>query len=370
MSEIRIHKSLREIDATAWNLCQNNDAENYHYMRAVEDAQLEGFTLFYITVWQDESLLACAPAFLTEYALDTTLQGIGKRITRSISSMFPSLLRLTLACIGSACSEQVMLGFHPRVIAQERSLLLREMLQAFERYALDQNAILLGIKDIPLSNISEWESCLAAQGFASVGGMPTAKLKIDFTDIESYLSRLSKATRKDMRRKLKHRDAVEVQMVHSLDGVMDEVMALYRSTRARSDWQFEELNSQYFRSVLQHMPQHAFAVLYRVNQQLLAVNLLVHNECALIDKFFCMSEEGRAYHLYFLSWFTNIDWCLAHNRHIYQSGQANNSDKKRLGSTLYPNAMYFKHRNRIAQRVLKLASPLLTADDSAQKEAA
>jgi len=48
----------------------------------------------------------------------------------------------------------------------------------------------------------------------------------------------------------------------------------------------------------------------------------------------------------------------------YQSGQAYYENKLRMGSKLTRNQMYFKHRNALAQGILKLAAPVLSADDT------
>lgn len=369
MPEIRIMKTLREINPDSWNACFAGVVENYEYLLAVEEAGIKGFSYVYVTAWEQEELIAAMPAFITDYALDTTLQGTGKKITGAIASTFPNLLKVKLACFGSPCAEAGIVGFYPQINDSEKPSLLQAMVEAFECYASTQGCKLMGVKDIPETMENAWKQALQSRGFASLAGMPTAYLDIDFTGVEEYMARLSSATRKNMRRKLRQADAVEIQTVHSLDGLLPEVMALYHDTKNRSDWQFEELTEDYFKGVLANMPEHSFCTLYYVHGQLLAANLLVHDEHTLIDKFFCMSEAGRKYSLYFFSWFTNIRYCLKHGLKRYQSGQEGYENKLRLGSKLIRNTMVFKHRNALAQGILKMVSPLLAADETL-KEAA
>lgn len=92
---------------------------------------------------------------------------------------------------------------------------------------------------------------------------------------------------------------------------------------------------------------------------------MVHNDHTLIDKFFCMDETaGRPYNLYYLSWFENIGYCLKNGLKRYQSGQAYYTNKVRLGSRLTPNEMYFRHRNPVVQRLLRLVAPYFAADEA------
>lgn len=370
MAEFRILRSLRDIAPDSWNACFAGEAENYGYLLAIEEAGIKGFAWGYATAWDGATLIAAMPAFFSDYALDTTLQGTGKKITTAIASAFPNLMKVKLACLGSPCTEAGIAGFHPSVGEPEKPALLEAMVSEFERHAYAQGCKLIGIKDIPETMEAVWSCAIHSLRYAALPGMPTAYLDIDFASMDEYMARLSPATRKDMRRKLKTASVVEVKTAASLEDVLPVVMALYHDTRNRSEWQFEELTEYYFRGVLANMPGRSFCSLYYVDGQLLGANLMVHDGHTLIDKFFCMnSEVGRNYNLYFLSWFTNIRICLEHGFKRYQSGQAYYENKLRLGSKLTRNQMYFKHRNAFAQGILKLAAPFLSADDTV-KEAA
>ena len=370
MFEIRIIKTIHEINNQAWNDCFAKEAENYEYLVSTEDAKIKGFELNYLVAFKQDLLVAAMPLFLTKYSLDTTLQGTGKKIASVISSAFPNLLKLNLACLGSPCTESGIIGFHTSISDNEKPNLLKDMVVEFEKYSHQKCCKLIGIKDIPETMLPIWQSTIDSQKYARVPGMPTAYLDIDFTTVDEYISGLSYKTRKNMRAKLRASDAVRVEKVHNIDKVLPQIMELYNGTRTRSEWQFEELTSEYFTGILNNMPEKSFCNLYYVGDQLLASNLMIHDNNTLIDKFFCMnSEVGRKHNLYFLSWFTNIRTCLESGFTKYQSGQAYYENKLKLGSKLIRNNMYFKHRNILAQGVLKLVAPMFSADDTLEEAA-
>jgi predicted N-acyltransferase len=145
--------------------------------------------------------------------------------------------------------------------------------------------------------------------------------------------------------------------------MLPRFLELYHDTRNRSEWQFEELTSDYFTGILSNLPENAFCTVYRVGDDILAFNLLLHNRDMLIDKFFCMDAiRGRPYNLYYVSWFENLRFCLEHGLTRYQSGQAYYRNKLRLGSMLTANAMFFRHQNPVLHAVLKWISPLFSSD--------
>jgi predicted N-acyltransferase len=368
-AQTRILTSIRDVGKQAWDTCFKGEVEAYDYLLAVEEAGIEGFTWRYVTIVENGLTIAAMPAFVTDYRLETTLEeGRLRRLIQLARRYFPSLLILKLACLGSPCTETGMPGFHPSVPPERKSDLMTQILTGIERYADSLGCSLRGAKDVPQNCALAFERVFEAQGFAALPGLPTAWLDVDFASTESYLERLSAATRKDMRRKMKAFDRIRIETRTDFAELLPRVMALYNDTRNRSEWQFEALTAEYFAGILKHMPEKSFCTLYYAGEKLLAANLLVHDDYTLIDKFFCMDgEEGRNYNLYFLSWFTNLRYCLTHRLGRYQSGQAYYENKLRLGSRLTANTMYFKHRNRGIQWLLRMMSPLFAVDETEGK---
>lgn len=363
MADVRIFTSIDSIGRAPWNACFAGELEEFDYLRAIEQSGMKEFRWCYVCAFDDGVLQAAMPAFLNDYPLETTLEGGARKAVSMVRSIFPNALTLKLACLGSPDTEYGLVGFYPNVTAEKKPLLLQAMLSAFERYAAEQGHTTLALKDIPQFQQALWKPVLEKNAYQAMAGLPIASLPITFATMDEYFEKLSPGTRKDMRRKLKASEQVRIEHRDNIDDVLPTIMALYRDTRARADMQFEDLTERFFSEVLSTMQGRSVCTLYYVGDDLLAANLLLKNETTLIDKFFCMDgERGRAHNLYFISWFTNIRYCLQHGLTLYQSGQASYENKLRLGSTLIHTSMYFKHRNRLINGVLQLAAPLLAFD--------
>jgi hypothetical protein len=363
MPEIRVAESLAEADRSQWQALFPDAIEDYDYLAAVEEAGLDGFRWRYALAYEDGELIAAAPAFITEYPLDTTLGGAGRRVAERLRKLFPDALTLRLGCLGSPCTETAQFGFRPDLSPARRVDLLRALIAGFESAARRDRCGLFGAKDVAAPDTALWNEASRPLGYRALPSLPTAHLDIDFADMDAYFARLSHATRKDMRRKLKAAAAVRIEVRETLDDVLDRVMALYAETLARADMSFEELTPAYFQGVLAKMPGRAFAVLYFDGDTLLGCNLLIQDKDTLLDKFFCMeAERGRPLNLYFLSWFTNVRLCLERGLSRYQSGQASYDVKLKLGSQLTRTAICFRHRNALVNGALQLVAPLFAAD--------
>ena len=111
MPEAQVVDSLAAVERGDWQALFGDEPEGYDYLMAVEQAGLEGFRWRYVLVREGGRLIAAAPAFLTEYALETTLTGAGKHIFQGLRRIVPGALTVRLACIGSPCITTVGVGF-------------------------------------------------------------------------------------------------------------------------------------------------------------------------------------------------------------------------------------------------------------------
>jgi len=372
-ASFQVLDSIAQLDEAQWTACFPGELEGWRYYRAVEKAGVPGFTLKILALLgQDGRLLAAVPAFLTRYDLDTTLQGGLKRVSSGLKRLFPGLISLKLACLGSPVAECCHIGFAPTLGEEDRHALLAQLLAGFEAWAAEQGIGLFGLKDITEAERPLWES--VAGEYQRLPSLPIAWLAVPPGGIDAYLSSLSRATRKDMKRKLRSRDDLEIEWRAEIDDVLPEIMELYRATRSASELQFEELTEDFFREVLAAMPGEASCVLYRHQGVLAAFNLVLHNEGRLIDKFVGLKPGlARDHNLYFVSWFENLRFCAERSIPIYHSGQAEYGPKVRLGCTLSPTWMLFRHRRPMVNRLLRLVGDLVRLDrfdDNIKDEAA
>lgn len=362
MPHVRVAHSILEFDREQWDCCFPGELEAWDYYRAVEEAGLAGFRLRYPSIWHDGRPITLAPAFLTTYRLDTTLTGRWKRLTNAISRRFPRLLSLPMACLGSPVGEICHVGFAEEALPAERPALLVRLMDGFADHAAREGIHFVAVKDAPDAEAALWEACMSA-GYQRIPSLPTAVLPLPFASFDDYLASLSRATRKDLRRKMRAGDRLVIEWRQNIDDVLPEVMEIYGETLARAEMQFEELPADYFRAVLGQLGNRAACVLYWSDGVLIGFNLLLRNQDRLMDKFLGMRAElGRRHNLYFLSWLHNVQYCIANGIPLYQSGQAGYAVKRRLGSRLLANWLFFRHRKPWLNALLRLVGQLVRVD--------
>lgn len=353
-----------------WQTCRPDDAEGWDYLVACETGTPEAFRLSAARVEAGGAFLAGAPLFTVGYRLDTPFQEeagapAGSVLARLAKAGARALVRgqgWRLLAIGSPFTESCPLALSPALDEAGRSAALSELLRAVEAEARRQKAGLIAFKDVAPRDMALVGPALKAAGYVALESLPHAVLDLDgIADVEGWLARLSAATRKDLRRKLKRAGRVEVEWRSSLAGLEGEVRALYESTRAQSHvhyGDFEDLPDGYFENIAAAQPDKVAFAFYRVDGRLAAFNLLLIEPNRVIDKFLGMAYPlARDNDLYAVSWAENVRLCLRLQRRYLQTGQTAYASKLRYGSGLMPSTIMVKHLNPVLHAAVRLAAP-------------
>jgi predicted N-acyltransferase/multidrug transporter EmrE-like cation transporter len=365
--QVVVAKSIEVFDRDEWNRLfhgeRGEDLEDWSFYRAVEQSHLPGFDLLYFGLRENGALRAAVPAFVTDYRLDTTLTGPMRRFTDGIARVLPRLLTQRMLCLGSPVGEICHLGFAPDCSEAEQANLLETLFAEVEKEAAQRRVSMVATKDAAADQDRLWSAAGAKNGLRRQPSLPTACLDIRFDSIDDYLATLSSATRKDLRRKMKAAAALRVEWRSNVDDIIDDVMRLYHATLANAELSFEELTPDFFRQVLANMGSRASCATYWVEDKLIAFNLVLHDGTTLLDKFLGMDYEvARRYNLYYVTWLHNVRYCIEHGVAHYQAGQGLHQEKARLGSRLTPNWLWYRHRNRVVDKVFATFEHLVRLD--------
>lgn len=352
--------SIERIPRREWDAVCGDLPEGYGYFLALERAALPGFSFFYALIADGERLLAVAPLFVCDFALDIPLSGAAGAVIRRIRRVVPRFcVTRTLFC-GSPFGEHGFVGVRPGVA--DRDAVVGELLRAMDGFSRARR--------IPFVVFRDFRECDAAllaplprRGFARVRSLPNVVTDLDRPTFDGYLAALSRATRKDVRRKVKKALAearVRVEIVEDVAPFADEIYRLYCNTWGSGGTRFGKLTREFFAAAGGLLKPRAKFFLYRADGRLAAFNLCIAHGDLLIDKFIGFDYEvSRAHNLYFVSWFCNIEWCLEHGVRRYQTGQNGYGPKLRLGGRKVPLFAYLRHRNPLAQLAIAAAARLL-----------
>jgi len=312
------------------------------YLNALEPAALVSHFLAHPPQqFQAWTSIAGLPVFRTRFDLLTTADDSLKRILKQLplTDLWQDWLRIPSCFIGTPVSEYALFP------AELTPVRLAEHLQ---HHYLRHYPLLI-VKDIPqqsplLDRASNAYADALVQaceqrGFIILKGQALAYLPLDFASIDEYLARLSRGRRKDIRRKLRIRDQVAIEVLDTGDpyfehpDVLTTFYALYLSVYQQSEIHFDLLSADFFRAVLQDADCRGKVFIYRHHGELVGYNLCFIVGDKLVDKYIGLAyPQARALNLYFLSWINNLDYALAHGLKYYVTGWTDPQIKAYLGA--------------------------------------
>jgi hypothetical protein len=322
----------------------------------LQESGIDGFNLHSIVVSQDNAPIFFLPLFETRFDLSAFVEGWIKKSLKLAGHLIPSVFRPRVLGVGLVEGEWSEIGIDPQI---DEGTLDAASNMAFS--ALQTLAAELKSDIVALYNFNQYGKLPGEvfKKFNQVQYRSCARLPINFNSVEEYLSRLSSAARRDMNRKMRVAPEVRVVRSRNISPFLDRIYKLYLETVKRSPMALGAHNRLFFEKICERVPGAEYT-LYFVQEELVAFNLLVLKQEAMVDIYFCMDYElGRKYNLYVLSWLENVRTCVVRKIPLYYAGQGTEKTKAHLGAAFIPSFILFKHRQPVFDRLLVVQSAVI-----------
>jgi len=322
----------------------------------LQESGIDGFNLRSIVVLRDDVPILLLPLFETRFDLSTFVEGWIKKSLKVAGRLIPSIFQPRILGVGLLVGELSEIGMDPQIDAGTLEAAFKTAFDALQTLAVELESDI-----VALYNFSDYGRLPreVLDTFNRVKCQSCARMPINFKSLEEFLARLSRAARKDLRRKMRVAPEVRVMRSRNISPFLDRIYHLYLETVERSPLAFGSHNRLFFEKICERVPGAEYT-LYFVGEELAAFNLLVVKQEVMVDKNFCMDYElGRKYNLYFLSWLENIRICAERGIPIYDAGQGVEKTKAHLGAALVPMYLLFKHRQPFINRFL-VVSPAVS----------
>jgi predicted N-acyltransferase len=235
--------------------------------------------------------------------------------------------------------------------------------ESLSTYARQNKASLIVLKDFPATYRSKLET-FSLNGYTRIPSMPMTRLPLPYHNWDEYFRTLSKATRKDLRRKFRKAEQapkIEMEVVSDITALIDEIYPLYLAVHERSPLKFETLTKDYFRTIGQRMPERARFFIWR------QLGRSWHSVFAssATTKFMTNASDwtaaSRSACIFIFTLRDILSWALEQGFEYYYSNPLNYEPKLHLDCELVPLDLYVMHTspllNPIFRRLIKYLGP-------------
>jgi predicted N-acyltransferase len=344
----------------AWSRAFRNKCKDHRYYEIVEET-LEGFEHHYLAVEDSSShIRAIQPVFFVRQNLVEGVPGKIRSVVDVVRKIFPRFLTMRVLMVGCAAGT----GDLGTCNEKDEAWMANALLASLGTYARQNKASLIVLKDFPANYRSALET-FALNGYARIPSMPMTRLALCYENWDEYFGTLSKATRKDLRRKFRKADRapkIEMEVVIEIAPFIDEIYPLYLAVHERSPLKFETLTKEYFYAIAQRMRERAQFFIWRQNAKIIAFSFCfvcgdaIYDECIGLDY-----SVALDLHLYFYTLRDIISWALQQGLKYYYSNPLNYEPKLHLDCELVPLDLYVRHTSAVLnpafRRVIKYLGP-------------
>jgi hypothetical protein len=303
--ETVVVRSLEEIGRREWDSLFPNELEDWHYLRALERAQLERSEPIYFAIRSRGRLVAAAPAFAGRRAFAEPWRVRGRDQWRRSPGR--------ALVLGSPFSSARRIGFAPRTTEGEQRLLAQRLM----RTALDE-AALRGL-----------EGLLVGGDAATIGGAPergdsppvartraasAARISLPRWSLTDYLSCLDDGLRGRALRICAQATHYARDWRVELDRDLEPMLALC------SDAGLGEIGEVFFRTLLSSSTVSAECVLVRSGDGALAgFSIVLHDVRALREKLTVVRRREDGALVRGVIWLETLRFCLERGIGEYES---------------------------------------------------
>jgi hypothetical protein len=322
----------------------------------LQESGIDGFDLRSIVVSKDHVPILLLPLFETRFDLSTFVEGWIKKSLKAAGRLMPSVFHPRILGVGLVEGEWSEMGIDPQIDEGTLDAACKMAFSTLQTLAAEHKSDI-----VTLYNFNQYGKLPEEvfKKFNRVQFRSCAQLSINFSSMEEYLGRLSRAARKGLRRKMRVASEVRVIRSRSVSPFLNRMYKLYQDTVARSPMALGMHNRLFFDKMCERVPGAEYT-LYFVQEELAAFNLLFVKQEAMVDRYFCMDYPlGSKYNLYVLSWLENVRTCVERKIPLYYAGPGTEKTKAHLGATFIPSFVLFKHRQPLFDRLLVWQSPVV-----------
>lgn len=357
---VHIYARAAHVDAAIWGAAFGDTHKDLEYHQLLEDTMGRDFTYRYLLLLDEHGdPVAFQPLILVDQDLGATSAAWLAPLLTLLRKLWPRFLRAKILLAGCLVGDSRP-GFIAPANPQRVAALVAEALSI---YARRQRISLIAGKDFPASDREELSAFIAA-GYTRLGGFPPMTLDLGFASFDKYMEhRLSRATRKNLRRKLRRTDfgadLLTLEILTDCTHVIDEIYPLYLEVARRAPVEFEIFSREYFLEAGKRMPERHRYFIWRRNGKAVAFSFCTIWNSAIYDNDigfdYTVAHRLSLYHRTFRD---IITWALAHGLREYHSAPFNYDPKLHLRLQAMEVDLYVRHSSPVLNRLLRMVGPL------------
>lgn len=273
MISLDCYTRINQIPEDVWNMLAGTDAVNLeiNHLKAVEISGINNIKPYYFIGYNNHEVIGIAYCFVMQVDFSRISNRYSKEVLMTIKSWKPDFLLLRLIEVGHLAS----LGKTIEVDESYLSEFLIEFDKAIDEIAKEERADLCLIRDIPLSDYSNYK-ILETVGFLPAMGYPIAKMDLHWNSFDGYLAALKSKKRYNFLKKRQKLDypEISIEVIDDYAKYADRLAQLWTNVAIQNNgYEHEKLSPEYFVAISECLKGRSNVIAIKRHDEIIAYGL-------------------------------------------------------------------------------------------------
>lgn len=356
-------KKIEEIDSKTWeNVFDNNILRSYKLQKTVESSYLDNIEIEYLHAIENENTLAIIPCFTFTLELDLLTSNKLKKAVTFIRKAFKNFLKMRIFFIGTPIATcDHMLGIRETNNYEYTEIFEKCLKEIKAHIKVDKHSLMI-VKEIP-SHERKLLNTFKKKNIIVAKSLPNTYLLLD-ERLGKWTSAFRTRYRRRVRRQVKKSDSnsdFSWDVIDNFKEFSSDFEKLYLQVLSRSKYQFETLNTLFFKHIGTHMFENTKALICKDEENnIVCFELLIHLDNVLIPIYVGLDYDQRdAGDLYFSCIHKVIQYAEEHNYSKIKFGQTSYLAKTYAGCVYEELFLGIYAPNPLLQLFLRLFNGLI-----------
>jgi hypothetical protein len=354
-----IFRHAADVDPALWAATFGHSHKDFEYYRLIEETLREHFTYRYLVI-EDAAGRAYTlqPLIVVDQDLAASAGGAIAEVIRRVRSLAPRFFRTRMLMAGCLVGD----GDIGVVDDSDPTVAADVVAAALLAYAKSEGISLVTLKDFPVARRPQLQAFIA-RGYTRLDSFPSLAMDLGFESFDAYMEeRLSKVTRKGLRRKLRKGSAAQppivMEVLEDCSEVIDEIYPLYLDVARRSEVSFEIFTRDYFLEAGVRMPGRFRYFVWRQAGKAVAFSF-----CTIWNDHIYDNDIGLDYavahelNLYYVTFRDLVEWALENGMKHYHSAPFNYDPKLHLRLKPVRHDLYVRHTSNLVNIAVQQIAP-------------
>lgn len=363
MYDLKIYKSISEIDQVAWDsiIKKDNIISSYNFLKAVEASNINDCDFYYVVIYSKNTIIAHTCLFTITMDLFILSKGIIKRIINSIRKVFHRFFLINIIECGSPVALGNVISISIKK-SEKAGEIVDLIIKSMEALAKKSRSKLIIFRDYYKGD-RVFDKEFLKYKLTRVDNLPNVEMEIEWNSFNDYINSLRYNYRRFVKKCLStlEKENISIEYLYDFQDKIPVLKKLYQNCYNHAkEYRREILTEDFFDKTNAYLSKRSMVILLKRNEEALGFSFFLLDDYTARLLYIGMDyKKNKEYLTYFNIFYSGVKFAIENKFKKIELGVTTYDFKMRIGGKIVSLYAYVKHQNKLLNLILKITSSFL-----------